>query len=41
MTWKKSLVKVLGGLLMLGTLALTSGADFWDGFALLLRTHPH
>ena len=33
MTWKKSVVKVLGGLLMLGALAVTSGADFWDGFS--------
>ena len=31
MTWKKNLVRVLSGMLMLGALALTSGADLWDG----------
>ena len=31
MTWKKSFVKVITGMLLLGALALAGGADVWDG----------
>ena len=31
MTWKKSLVRVISGMLLLGALALAGGADLWDG----------
>ena len=31
MTWKKNLVRLLSGMLMLSALALSSGADLWDG----------
>ena len=41
MTWKKSVVKVLGGLLMLGSLALTSGADWWDGTSAMVFRSFH
>ena len=30
MTWKKSFVKVITGMLLLGALALAGGADVWD-----------
>jgi len=38
MTWKKYLVRLVGGMLLLGALALSSGADVWDGAMALTST---
>ncbi len=41
MTWKKSFVKVITGMLLLGALALAGGADVWDTTFTTTTTTSH